>query len=53
MLILEHADGRTTYINPSWDSIWANDPVFNCLARDMQLSRRALLRLLNEVHEGS
>jgi hypothetical protein len=47
--IFEHPDGRVVPINPSWSEIAVNDPVFNCLKRDLQISARTLLRRLNEA----
>lgn len=39
-------------INPSWQSIYCDDPVFNCLRRDLGLSRGTLRTRLNQARQG-
>ncbi len=36
-------------VNPDWRTIWDNDPTFRCLQRDLGISRRTLLTLLNQA----
>lgn len=36
-------------VNPDWDSIWADDPIFNCIRRDLGTSKRKLLEALNRA----
>jgi hypothetical protein len=36
-------------VNPNWDQVWENDPVFKCLRRDLRMSHRLLLTNLNRA----
>jgi hypothetical protein len=43
-LIFEKDGCRPVPINPNWDEIWDDDPIFRCLRRDLGMSRGKLAR---------
>jgi hypothetical protein len=48
--VFRHPDrpGALVTINPAWEEFWEDDPIFNCLARDLGLDADELVRLLSE-----
>lgn len=36
-------------VNPNWDGVWEDDPIFKCLRRDLRMSGRLLLMNLNRA----
>ena len=48
-LIFGHPDGRVAMLDPAWDGIHAGGAIFNVLQRDLRVSKRALLRRLNDA----
>jgi hypothetical protein len=49
VMVYGDRQGRRAYINPTWESIYFDDPIFRTLARDLNLSRRRFRRLLCEA----
>jgi len=48
-LIFGHPDGRVAMLDPAWDGIHVGGAIFNCLRRDLKVSKRALHRWLNDA----
>jgi hypothetical protein len=48
-LIFVKEGQRAIPVNPSWESIWADDPIFKCISRDLGHSQRKLLMGLNRA----
>lgn len=49
VMVYGDGQGRSAYINPTWESIFYNDAIFRTLARDLGLSPRRFRRLLCQV----
>jgi hypothetical protein len=52
-LIFRKDGCRPIPVNPAWDWIWDDDPIFRCLQRDLGLSRGKLRTRLNEARHGT
>lgn len=53
-LLIFHKNGRRPVpVNPAWDWIWDDDPIFRCLQRDLGLTRGGLRIRLNEARQGA
>jgi hypothetical protein len=48
-LIFVKAGRRPVPVNPNWEAIWDDDPIFRCLRRDLGFSRGKLRTYLNQA----
>ncbi len=51
-LVFKKPGCRPIPINPDWDAIWDDDPIFRCLQRDLGLSRAELRIRLNQARNS-
>lgn len=52
-LVFKKPGCRPIPINPDWDAIWDDDPIFRCLQRDLGLSRGELRIRLNRARNST